>query len=151
MLSERSFELELIHVSGDVVRASVRSAWQYWVENGFSKTEAKLEFSWPGGEVSGEGWNYQVALCKARERMAQYGLTPRCFGACRNLVQTGMCVDDGAATVGYLVRLGEPVHPSRLVNIFDRGDEMELASVTEQAAFKKEWIQSIQSGRRTTA
>ena len=151
MLSEDSIELGLFHVSGQVVRASVRRVWRYWVEGALSKTEARLEFTWPGGEGCGVGWHYQAALCQAREQLAQWGLTPQCFGACRNLVQTGMCVDDGEGVVGYLVRLGEHVHPSRLVNIFNSGAEMDLASVAEQAAFRREWLESIRKGRRTTA
>jgi hypothetical protein len=141
----RAFDLELVDASGNVVHATAAVDCRDWTENGFRKTQVTLEIRWPGGEATGVDWHYHAALCRVREQLAGVGLTPRCYGACRNLVLSGMCVDMGLGARGYLVRLGQPARMSDLVDIFQSGPEMDLASVAEQATFKELWLRSLNS------
>jgi len=138
-----TFDLELIDVSGALLHATAEANLREWTEGGFRKSEVRLAFRWPGGESSGIDWHYHAALCRVRERLAEVGLTPRCYGACRNLVLSGMAVDMGLGRRGYLVRLGERSELSDLVDIFQAGPEMDLASVADQGAFRLEWERSV--------
>lgn len=146
-MPKETFDLELLDEAGNRISASVRTHYRSWTESGFLRTEVQLELHWPGNCVLGTDWHYFAALCRVREQLSEIGLTPRCFGACRNLVLTGMCVDWFEGESGYLTRLGEPLTARNLVNIFDCGPEMDLVSVAEQAAYKKEWRKSVSMGR----
>jgi hypothetical protein len=138
-VTDRAFDLELLDPSGGVVHARVEVDCRDWSEGGFRKTEVSLKVRWAGGAVSGVDRNYHASLCRVREQLARLGLTPRCYGACRNFVVSGMGMDMALGAKGYLVRLDQPVRMSDLVDIFQSGPEMDLASVADQAAFKEEW------------
>ena len=140
---DRPLNLTLVDATGEPVSAEVELKCRDWTEGGFRKTEVRLLVHWPGGEAPGTDWNYFAALCRAREKLATFGLIPRCYGACRNLVLSGMCLDMSLGRNGYLVRLGQPVRLSDLVSIFGAGRDMDLASVAELARFKQEWLRSL--------
>jgi hypothetical protein len=90
-------------------------------------------------------------VCNAREKLALLGLVLRCYGACRNLVLSGMCLDMTLGGKGYLARLGQRTTRSDLVDIFAAGSDMDLASVAEQAEFKRQWLKSLGFGAEPKA
>ncbi|MBP3960266.1 hypothetical protein J8F10_33990 [Gemmata sp. G18] len=96
-----------------------------------------------GGRCLRPGGDAFAALCAAREQLSAFGLTPKCYGACRNLVVSGMASEMGGGLAGYLVRLGQQAHMSDLVEIFDTGPDMDLVSVPEQQEFRLAWFRSI--------
>jgi len=150
-MTDRTFELELVAESGDCVCATMRVRYRLWTEKGFSKSEVRLEFRWPWKRVRASDYNYFDALCRAREQLSALGFKPRCYGACRNLVVTGMWADMASGEVGYLTELGRPVTRRDMVNIFDSGPDMDLVSVDEQAAYRKEWKESVSKRHRPDA
>jgi hypothetical protein len=140
----RSFDLSLVDATGQVILANAEADCRNWTEDGLHKTEVRLVVRWAAGEVLGVDWNYFAALCRVREQLAALGLTPRCYGACRNLVLSGMCLDMALGGKGYLARLGQPTGLSDLVSIFASGPDMDLASVAEQEEFKRAWLRSLE-------
>jgi hypothetical protein len=139
----RSFDLSLVDATGRVIPANAEADCRDWTEDGFRKTEVRLVIRWAAGEAVEVDWNYFAALCRVREHLAALGLTPRCYGACRNLVLSGMCLDMALGAKGYLARLGQPTRLSDLVSIFETGPDMELVSVAEQEEFKRAWLRSL--------
>ena len=105
--------------------------------------EYVVQFRWAGQAVSATGEDAFSALCTARMKLAALGLMPRCYGACRNLVVSGMAVQMGGGLKGYLVRLGQQARMSGLVDIFAAGPDMDLVTVTEQQEFKLAWLRSL--------
>src|SRR5207253_4683734 len=97
--------------------------------------ECRVLIQWAGREVAASGYDAFLALCRVREQLAEFGLKPRCYGGCRNLVVSGMASQMGGGMKGYLVRLGEQARMSDLVPIFDAGPDMDLVSVREQEEF----------------
>jgi hypothetical protein len=102
-----------------------------------------VRIRWAGREVSASGSDAFSALCTVREQLSEFGLMPRCYGACRNLVVSGMAAQMGGGLAGYLVRLGQQARMSDLVRIFDAGPDMDLVPVPEQQAFKQAWLRSL--------
>lgn len=127
--------LELVDATGGVVPAEVV----------ISEEEDTLGvlIRWSGQELSATGGDAFSALCTVRQKLSEHGLTPRCYGACRNLVVSGMAAQMGGGLKGYLVRLGQQARMSDLVGIFDAGPDMDLVSVAEQQEFTQAWYRSL--------
>ncbi len=143
-MATRSFDLALVDAEGHLTPATAELDFHCCTEGGCSKTEIRLLLRWSEGEASATGWNYFAALCGIRRKLTKFGLMPRCYGACRNLVMSGMCLDMTLGEQGYLAKLGQPARVEDLVNIFASGPEMDLATVEEQSAFNEEWLQSLE-------
>ena len=94
-------------------------------------------------QFSGEGPDYFEALCEVRRQLEAQGLLLRSYGGSRNLVLSGMCRDVGAGLSGYRVSAGKRPVRADLVRIFDTGPDVEPATVDEQKAFGRAWLQSI--------
>ncbi len=142
-MPDQTFDLLLVDAPGQVSPAGAETDCRYWTEGGLRKTEVRLVVRWSGREVFATDSNYFAALCRVREQLSEFGLTPQCYRACRNLVLSGMCLDMALGAKGYLARLGQPTQRSDLVSIFAAGPDMDLTSVEEQAEFKREWLRSV--------
>src|SRR5262245_3428747 len=129
-----SHPVDLVDAAGAVLPATVS------VIEGYD--DYRVQLQWAGRELSATQADAFSALCVLREQLAAFGLTPRCYGACRNLVVSGMAVDMGGGLSGYLVRLGHHARMADLVPIFDAGPDMELASVADQQEFTQLWLNS---------
>ncbi len=127
--------LELVDAAGGVVPAEVI----------ISEAEDKLgvRIRWLDQELSATEDDAFSALRTVRQKLSEHGLTPRCYGACRNLVVSGMAAQMAGGRKGYLVRLGQQARMSDLVEIFDAGPDMDLVSVTEQQEFTLTWYRSL--------
>ena len=150
-MAVQSFDLSLVDSVGRVVPATAEVDCWDRTEGGFRKTDVRLVVRWSAGHVEGTDGNYFAALCRAREQLAPLSLVPRCYGACRNLVLSGMCLDMALGGKGYLVRLGESAKLSDPVSIFAVGPDMDLASVADQAEFKRQWLQSLDQSSESPA
>ena len=135
-MEDEPISLELIDISARVQAATV-------VVSARPEDSMAITLSWAGGELVESAYDAFTALCAIRERLANLELTPRCFGACRNLVLSGMAYQMSRGLKGYLVRLGEAARQSDLVRIFDAGLGMDLATVEEQQEFKRMWLRSL--------
>lgn len=102
-----------------------------------------VTLQWTGGEFVEVAYDSFTAFSAIRERLAKLGLTPRCFGACRNMVLSSMAYQMSRGLKGYLVRLGEVALRTDLVRIFDAGPDMDLTTVAKQQEFKRRWLESL--------
>lgn len=102
----KSFPLDLLSADGTVVPAAARvsttpipgSIWR----------DFTVRVTWASGEATGTGCDAFSALRAARGQLDAAGLVPRCYGACRNFVMSGMASQMGGGGAGYLVALGRP-------------------------------------------
>ncbi len=138
-----SFDLSLVDAAGRIVPATAEADCWDRTEGGFRKTDIRLVVRWSAGQAEGSDWNYFAALCRVREQLTPLGLVPHCYGACRNLVLSGMCLDMALGGKGYLARLGQRTKLSDLVSIFAAGPDMDLTTVAEQDEFKRQWLRSL--------
>lgn len=106
--------------------------------------ECQLTLRWAGGELQSIEGDYFGAFCRIRERLAEQGLLPMCYGASRQIYISGMGRDMAAGLKVYKVRLGEQAQMKNLVDIFETGDDVEPVSVAEQQAFQEQWYASLQ-------
>lgn len=127
--------IELVDRTGTVIPAEV-----IVTEEG---DEYGLRIQWADQAVSEIGHDAFAALCAAREQLSAFGLTPRCYGACRNLVVSGMASEMSGGLKGYLVQIGRRSTMKDLVRILEAGPDMDLATVSEQEAFRLEWLRSL--------
>ena len=127
--------LELVDAAGSIVPGEVI----------ISEAEDKLgvRIRWLGQELSATENDAFSALRTVRLKLSEQGLIPRCYGACRNLVVSGMAAQMAGGLKGFLVRLGQQARMSDLVEIFDAGPDMDLVSVTEQQEFTLTWYRSL--------
>lgn len=132
-------EILLIDSAGREYMASVELRHRDWNEGGFRRSECRITLRWEGAEISGVDWNFFMALCRVREQLAPLGLFPRCYGASRNVVISGMAADMGSGLQVYRAEVGRPLELSDLVSIFATGPDVEPVSVEEQRAFQKQW------------
>ena len=138
-MADGPFYLDLISDTGRLDAASVSVTVT-------TEGSMAVTLQWTGGELVEAAYDAFTAFSTMRERLARLGLTPRCFGACRNLVLSSMACQMSRGLKGYLVCLGKAAQRSDLVRIFDAGSDMDLATVAEQKEFKREWLRSLRFG-----
>jgi hypothetical protein len=144
-MSIETITLKLVNNAGALIPATAVLDERQWIEEGYSKSEVRIELFWDGNQIVGSDWNYFAALCRVREQLEVLGLIPSCYGACRNLVVSGLQADMKLGMSGHLVRIGEKSQLSDCVRIFDSGPNMDLVSVKLQREFTEQWIQSVTS------
>jgi hypothetical protein len=127
--------IELVDRTGSVIPAEVIVTEE--------EDEYGLRIQWADQAVFATRHDAFAAFCAAREQLSEFGLTPRCYGACRNLVVSGMASQMGGGLSGCLVELGQPARMKDLVRILDVGPDMDLVTVSEQEKFRLEWLQSL--------
>jgi hypothetical protein len=97
----------------------------------------KNDFSEP---VDGDG--EFKALIELRRELSKVGLVPLCAGARRDVFPSGMSRSMGGGRKAYVTKPGLRPNSKDLVDIFDE-DHDNIAGVDEQAAFHREWIDSL--------
>lgn len=138
--------IELVDRAGARIPATVTLGCDERMVDGFDPSEFVVTVRWAGGEQKGRGFDAFVALAAVREQLEPLGLRPACYGACRNLVVSGMASQMGGGVKGYLVSLGRPSRTADLVGIFDSDPSVEPVSVADQDEFREAWMRSLGSG-----
>ncbi|MBN9517032.1 hypothetical protein J0H58_00710 [bacterium] len=136
----KAFPLDLLSGDGTVVPATAHvsttpipgSIWR----------DFTVRVAWAGGEAVGTGCDAFYALRAARAQLDPVGLLPRCYGACRNFVMSGMGSQMGGGGAGHLVTLGHPAGAATAMT-FEAGPDMDVVSVAAQDAFKEAWLTSL--------
>jgi hypothetical protein len=86
--------------------------------------------------------DYFKALCQARLRLEKEGFSLLCYGSSLNVYPSGMCRDMGSGLQAYRLKIGKKPAMSDLVEIFEVGPDVTLATVGEQTAYFEEWLRS---------
>jgi hypothetical protein len=142
-MNGETLHIELVGPTGTALSAIVFLDESEGHQDDFGNDQVRVTLKWAGGEIAATGLDFFLAFCDVREQLESFNLVPRCYGACRNLVLSGMCSDMGQGLSGSLTQLGHKPKMSDLVGIFDAGLDMDLASVAEQREFNRTWLQSV--------
>lgn len=78
-----------------------------------------------------------------RSRLWSQGLVPLCYAASRNVYPSGMTRQMGGGRMAYRVTFGKQALSKDLVDIFDRGPDIDPVTPEEQRAFFEQWIASL--------
>jgi len=92
-------------------------------------------------DITEEATDFFEALCKVRLKLEARGVFVATYGGSRAVFPSGMCRDMGAGLKAYRLSLGQ--RGGSLVEIFDTGPDLEVATVEQQRAFFKQWLSSI--------
>ena len=97
---------------------------------------------------TGEGADYFAALQEVRRELENNGWLLNCYGASKNVWPSAMARDMGQGLQAYRVRMGEPGRRDDLVGIFETGEDVQPATVQEQAEFHRAWFESLKHSSR---
>jgi hypothetical protein len=112
-------------------------------ESEFSKIACRILLSLPDRDIECHDRDYFEAFCRIRERLETVGIKPLCYGASRNVFPSGMGRDMGLGLRAYQLKLGCQPTMVDLVNIFERGPDVEPVTVEIQEEFFRTWVESI--------
>ena len=104
--------------------------------------QVRLCLEFEGRSIQASAGDAFNALCALRHQLEAYQMRPCCYGASKNVYPSGMCLDMGQGYTAYKLYLGEYGRIANLVGIFDTGDDVDPATVEEQAMFYDEWLAS---------
>ena len=92
-------------------------------------------------DITEEATDFFGALCGVRLKLETRGLFVAVYGSSRTVFPSGMCIDMAAGLKAHRLSLGE--RGDNLVDIFDTGPDIEVATVDQQRAFYRQWLASI--------
>jgi hypothetical protein len=141
------YEIELVDETGTRIPAKVECEAMYWTEGERSRRTCSINLSFGDTQLHASDRDFFESLCRLREQLATLGLSPLCYGACRNVFPSGMCRDMGSGLHAYRLQLGSRAKPE-IVNIFGSGDELDIVSVETQRQFFDEWRLSVRGAAR---
>jgi hypothetical protein len=87
--------------------------------------------------------NFFNALQTIRRQIEPEGYRLNCYGASLNVYPSNMSLDMGSGDKAYKLTLGQPAKSTDIVDIFDTGSDMVLATVDKQEAFYNSWFNSL--------
>jgi len=103
-----------------------------------------LALAFEGRDYRASGDDYFDALCGIREELELLGVRPMCYGASRTAYPSGMGRSMGIRGLKiYKLAMGKPARMADLVNIFDAGEDVQPATVAEQAEYYQNWLSSL--------
>jgi hypothetical protein len=111
-----------------------------WNECGCSRTECTIHLRAEGFDIKSVGYDIFEAFCGIRDQLAAQSFYPLCYGASRSCYLSGMLRDMSGGHVVYKLQPGRPVSTKDIVNIFDSGPGVEVATVAQQKAF---WLKFL--------
>ncbi len=149
IISERelgSRQIQLKHIDGQLLEATVALGCRDWTENQKRNTECRITLKWVDGEIQCVAFNFFESFKLVRKRLALEALYPMCYGSNRNIVVTGMAIDMGLGLKIYKgVKLGSFPTRKQLVSLFASGEDIEPVSVEEQEEFQRQWAESLRN------
>ena len=132
----------MIGPGGERRPATVLCDVRHWSEGGFGQRECSIQLCAEGFDIHSAAWDFFEAFCGVRDQLAAHGFYPLCYGASRNVHPSGMLRDMAAGRSAYKVQMGRPARMEDLVDIFETGPDVEVATVAVQRAFWSEWFKA---------
>lgn len=106
-----------------------------------------LSFELLGRRLNAKASDYFEAMAEIRRELEKDSILLHCYGASKNVYPSGMGPDMGAGLKAYKMTLGKRARMEDLVFIFDTGDDVEPARVSEQKEFFERWLKEITGDR----
>jgi hypothetical protein len=133
-------KITLVGRDGNELVATVSSHERHWNEGGFSRRECAIELCAEGIDIHSAADDFFEAFCGIRDQLAAHDFYPLCYGASRCVYPSGLLRDMGSGLEAYKLQMGKPVCEEDIVNIFENGPDVEVATVSAQRAFFVEWL-----------
>ena len=102
----------------------------------------RLRCFYRGKQIEAAATDFFAALCYVREKLAEEGLIPFCYGASLNVYPSGVGRDMGRGLKAYRFKIGHHAGIADLVDIFAEGADVIPASVENQHQHWQEWLAS---------
>jgi hypothetical protein len=99
-----------------------------------------IVLSYHGGRIEESASDFFEALCRVRVRLEKERLNLFCYGSSLNVRPSGMGRDMGLGMKAYRMAMGKHARISDLVEIFEVGSDITLATVAEQKVFFEAWL-----------
>ncbi len=109
--------------------------------------DVSLSFELLSRNLNAKASDYFEAMVDIRRELEKDGVLLHCYGASKNVYPSGMGRDMGAGLKAYNMILGEQARMEDLVFIFDTGDDVKPATVSEQKEFFERWLKEVTGGR----
>lgn len=104
--------------------------------------KCQYTLTWESGTCSIESSADFYALCELREKLAEQGLAPCCYGAAENVYPSGMSISMGGGRKAYQLTIGKPARMEDLVDIFESELGLVPVSIEQQRAFFDRWLET---------
>jgi hypothetical protein len=121
----------------------INGEFALWEEAPENQDQVRLDLHIANEVITAVADTFFDALADIRRRLADRGLRPKCFGACRDVYPSPMIRSMGSGQKAYRLRLGSQAKMEDLVQIFDTDPEITPASVDEQEEFYGKWLKSL--------
>lgn len=105
--------------------------------------DCTVSLTYGGTVIERSDRDYFESLCRIREALELEGYRPHCYGASRNVFPSGMQRQDGGGDIAYRLSMGRRAGSEDVVDIFESGEDVVPASVSEQHAFFQQWLRSL--------
>jgi hypothetical protein len=123
--------------------STTEGTFHIWRMDPANNHKVKLMLAYSGKELTAIEYDYFTAMVGIRRELEKDGIRLRCYGASKNVYPSRMAIEMGAGAEAYKKTLGQSANTSDLVSIFDSGPDVEPATIDEQRAFYKTWIDSL--------
>ena len=107
--------------------------------------DCRLQCEYRDKTVESTAPDFFQALCNVRNRLADDGLIPFCYGASLNVYPSGMARSMGGGLKAYKLTLGKQAMTADLVEIFAEGPDVIPASVEVQEQFFRNWLAALRA------
>jgi hypothetical protein len=138
---ERSADVPVVLARGDERQDAVIHWW--WTARGHDGYRAELE--WSGSAVEVSAHDLFEVLVRIREQLEPQGWFVAVQGARLDTFASEMQRDMGGGLSVYVLRMGEPIRPTDVVDTFAEADPRLLATVDAQHRRAAEWERSVQA------
>lgn len=138
-MSQESYCIEVVHANG----RRAESHLLIGAESPKLAHRVHLKLHVLGKTLHAHDENYFAAMVQLRMELETLGLLLDCWGASRNVSVSAQCEELTLGRIGCRLNLGRPVLPSDYVSIFESGEGIEPATIAEQKAFHKSWLESL--------
>jgi len=139
----REYEVVLMNDSGQHFNGKVSCEVRYTSTEDAQTRICSARLSCNLQEFVATGDDFFTAFAEVRRQLEPLNLRVLCYGACRNVYPSGMLRDMATGLKAYKLAFGKKPERSDIVEIFDNGPEMDIASVDDQSRFYDQWLKSF--------
>ena len=133
-------EIRLVGQNERQRTASLSGEVKDYDEGTWRRVECTLTLRAHGLDCRKSATDFFEAFCKIRTELEKEGVFPLCYGASWNVYPSAMGRDMALGLKAYRIRKGHVAMLEDLVEIFDSGADVQVATVEEQRRYWREWM-----------
>lgn len=105
--------------------------------------DVEIKFQFEQKIIVKKAENYFEALLALRRELERNEMKLLCKGCCQNVYPSAMLLSMGDGRKAYTLQMGEQAKLASLVDIFEKCDSDQYASIEEQYNYYEAWINSL--------